>query len=234
MTGNRPKLWALLVLVLGGAGAFASTQGNHVEAADHLDPPHRVNPADPPAGAGAAADRAADIADVYAWTTDDDHLVLIMSFDGPNAPDALDGVPCDRDVLYEIHIDNNIQPFMGTGAEDEFTIQARFGEDDVGNCMVQFSGVPGITAGTTLEGAVEHTLTRGDVQAFAGLRDDAFFFDLQGFRTTVSTGTLSFVNDRDFFAGQNTPAIVLEFPLIAVSPTDETIRVWGSTSRHAP
>jgi hypothetical protein len=232
MTGNRPKLWALLVLVLGGAGAFASTQGNHVEAADHLDPPHRVSP-DPTTGAGAAADREADIADVYAWTNADEHLVVAMSFDGPNAPAALDAVPCDPDVLYEIHIDTDIQPFMGTGDEDEFTIQARFGMDDVGNCMVQFSGIPGLAAGSTLEGAVEHTLQRGETQAYAGLRDDAFFFDLEGFRTTLGTGTLSVSNDRDFFAGLNTPVMVIEVPTSDVTTVTAStaIRVWGSTSR---
>ena len=233
MQEHRPKLWALLVLVLGGAAAFATTQGAHVEAADHLDPPHRVNPAPAPDGAGAAADRNADIADVYAWA-EDGHMTLVMSFSGPNAPDALTEIPCDRDVLYELHIDNDIQPFAGVDAEDEFTIQVRFGEDDVGNCMVQFSGIPGVPAGATIEGAVEQTLSRGDVRAYAGLRDDAFFFDLQGFRETVSSGTLSFVNDRDFFAGQNTPAIVVEFPTLTVSPTDETVRIWASTSRITP
>ncbi len=236
MTENRPKLWALLVLVLGGAGAFASTQGNHVEAADHLDPPRRTNPADPPAGAGAAADREADIADVYAWTTgtDPDRLVLAMSFAGPNLPVADQAIPCDRDVLYQIHIDTNADPLAGRGAEDEFTINVRFGEDDAGNCMVQFSGIPGLATGATLEGMVEHTLERGETQAFAGLRDDAFFFDLQGFRTTLMTGALSFVNDRDFFAGQNTPVMVIELPTVAVAPSTGTIRIWGSTARRAP
>jgi hypothetical protein len=69
------------------------------------------------------------------------------------------------------------------------------------------------------------------VRVYAGVHDDAFFFDLMGFRNTVTTGTLDFAADRDFFAGLNTPAIVVEFPLLPVSPANERFRVWASTSR---
>src|SRR5687768_11023220 len=129
MTGIRPKLWALLVLGLGGVAAFVSTQSAHVEAADHLDPPARTNPANDPPG----TDRAADIADVYAWhrgTGATASLVMAMSFNGPNAPIADQAVSCDRDVLYTIHVDNT-----GEGVA-EFEIEARFGHDADGNCLV--------------------------------------------------------------------------------------------------
>lgn len=232
MKKNRPTWWALLVLGLAGAAGLAATSGTYVEAADHLDPPLRTNPADPPAGAGATADRAADIADVYAWHTGSGTtgtVTTIMSFGGPNMPVADQAVPCDPDVVYEIHLSNDAD------AEDEFTIEARFAEDDVGNCFVRVTGAPGMPSDAELVVPVEYdgslTVPTGTIRAHAGLHDDAFFFDLQGFRNTVSTGTLDFVADRDFFAGQNTPAIVVEFPLIAVSPANERFRVWGSTSR---
>lgn len=251
MTGNRPKLWALLVLVLGGAGAFASTPSAHVEAADHLDPPLRTNPMGTPPG----MEREADIADVYAWH-DSDSVTLIMSFDGPNAPDF--AMPCPRDVLYQLHIDNDGDGADPDSFDDEFTIDTRFGADDDGNCMVSVSGIPGLPTGVSVQGLVGHTMTRGagagpTISVFAGLRDDAFFFDLQGFRTVTGGGglimrdgagnpvldgagnpVLNFVNDRDFFAGLNTPAIVVEFPLLTVSPTNQVFRVWASSARITP
>lgn len=226
MTSHRPKLWSLAVLALGGISAFAATQIAHVEAADHLDPPARTNPMNTPPG----TDRAADIADVYAWhqgTGADARLVVAMSFAGPNAPVAGQRVSCDRDVLYTIHIDND-----GDGV-GEHNIEARFGRDSNMNCLVQFSNVPG-SAGPIVA-ATEHTLTRGPVKVYAGLRDDAFFFDLQGFRETLAMGTVRMQSDRDFFAGMNTSVMVVEMPLTAALATPVApIRVWGTTQRHAP
>ncbi len=226
MTVNRPKLWALLALVLGGASAFVATQNAHVEAADHLDPPARTNPTATPPG----TDRAADIADVYAWhqgTGADARLVVAMSYDGPNAPSATQAVSCDRDVLYTIHVDNT------DDGESEYDIEARFGHDATGNCFVQFSNIPGTSA--PVVAIAEHTLTRGGVRVFAGLRDDAFFFDLEGFQTTLATGTVAMRSDRDFFAGMNTSVLVVEMPLAdALGTPVAPIRVWGTTQRHAP
>jgi len=223
MTSHRPKLWSIAVLALGGLSAFAATQIAHVEAADHLDPPARTSP---PAG----TDRAADIADVYAWHQGvgaASTLVVALSFAGPNAPVAGQSVSCDRDVLYTIHIDNN-----GDGVGNH-NIEARFGRDSDMNCLVQFSNIPGVTG--TIVAATERTLTRGPVRVFAGLRDDAFFFDLEGFRTTLSSGMVSMRSNVDFFAGLNTSVVVVEMPVSAAVATPVApIRVWATTQRRAP
>lgn len=222
MSKQRFGTWAGLCLLAlaGGLAGLAVTANTEVDAADHLDPPARTSP---PAG----TDRAADIADLYAWhrgTGADRTLVTALSFGGPNMPVADQAIPCDRDVLYQIH-------FSDADLSNERTIDARFGEDDVGNCFVQLSGVPG--AGTTpIVARIEHTVERGDVTVFAGLRDDFFFFDLQGFQETLAMGSIRFMSTRDFFAGQNTPALVVELPLAAVSPTDAPFRVWATTSRN--
>lgn len=227
MTRRRPKTWVwlgLIGLVALGAG-LAATTNTYVEAADHLDPPSRTSP-DTTMGGTADPDRNADIADVYAWhrgTGATASVVTILSFAGPNDPVAGQAIPCDRDVLYTIHISND------DDLEAEHSIHARFGNDDLDHCFVQLSGVPGVTG--TIEGAVERTIRRGDAMAYAGLRDDAFFFDLQGFRETLMMGTLRFDSDRDFFAGKNTSAIVVEFPLSAVSTGGADFRVWATTTR---
>jgi hypothetical protein len=203
---------AALVLALGGG--LVVQQG---WAADHLDPPGRT---DPDSG---GTDRTADIADVYAWHTATT-LSVVLTYDGPNAPVAEQGLACDRNVLYGIHISND------DDLEPEFDITARYGLDDAGRCFVTFSGAPGV-GGEKVTGPTERALKWRDVNAYAGLRDDAFFFDLQGFRETLTTGEIRMTDDRDSFAGLNTSAIVLEFPLSAVSPNGEDFRVWGTTSR---
>lgn len=231
MKKNRPTWWALLVLGLAGAAGLATTSGTYVEAADHLDPPARVSP-DTTMGGTATPDREADIADVFAWHTGTGTtgtITTVLSFAGPNPAAADQAVPCDPGVVYQIHITNDAD------ADDEFTIEARFAEDDAGNCFVRVTGAPGMVAGDEIVAPVEYngslTVPSGVVRAHAGLHDDAFFFDLQGFRDSLSMSSLEFVADRDFFALQNTSAIVVEFPLLVVSPANERFRVWASTSR---
>ena len=65
----------------------------------------------------------------------------------------------------------------------------------------------------------------------AGLFDDPFFFDLQGFRETTSTGTLSFDNTRDFFAGQNVSAVVIEIPTSRIANGTNPVDIWATTAR---
>lgn len=273
MQALRPKLWAPLVLVLGGVGAFAASQGAPVEAADHNDPPNRVHSATP-----TADDRPADIADVFAWTRGSgatQTTVFALSFDGPNAP-TVTTMPCDRDVLYQIHItsDAGICPasvvddasgmtytcmgatagtdcghYTPTGGSltqchpaftDMHTINVRFAQNGMAGCVVEaeFVGNDGATSiSSTLGGLTGTNIVSGSTSLYAGLRDDAFFFDLAGFQQTLATGTLSFTG-ADFFGGKNTPVIVLEFPTSAISlsthalpATGSVIRVWGSTAR---
>jgi hypothetical protein len=94
---------------------------------------------------------------------------------------------------------------------------------------VQVSGLPGVTGGK-IEGPVETNLTKDGVTVRAGLVDDPFFFDLQGFRTTQSTGNLAIQNNRDFFAGQNDSAIIIEIPRDRLGGTN-AVDIWSTTAR---
>ena len=209
-----------------------------VFAADHLDPPGRVDPDTSAGHAGAAADRASDIADLYAWhsgTGATQMLTLALTFAGPNVPVAGQHMPCDRDVLYSIYIDNT------DDAMPEYTLEARFAMDDTTrNCFIAVSGLPG-TTGPVLSPIELNRPIPGGGQLYAGLRDDPFFFDLQGFRDTISNGRLIntatsqpyMQSDRDFFAGKNTNAIVIEFPIGGVRGAGTTpLRLWATTARH--
>lgn len=210
-------------LLTGAAGlvlAIGATQvlpGLGLTAADHLDPPGRTDPS-----VDGTPDRAADIADLFAWHTDDKFNV-ILTIAGPQATDQ--PATYDPDVLYQINISNS-----GSRANTEIPIRVRFGTgattDQFG---VQVENAPG--ASGPIEGPVETTITQDGVMVRAGLFDDPFFFDLQGFIDTTNTGTLSFDSGRDFFAGQNLTAIVISIPRERIENGDNLIDVWADTSR---
>lgn len=213
MTWRTTAAWTGIVgAVAVGATVIASRPA---DAADHTEPP-RI---------GTDGDAAADIADYYAWHRDDDgttRLVLALTFAGLASPgeDAI----YDEDVLYGMHIDND------GDAESDHDLWVRFGRDGDGEWGVQLSGVPGHDG--PIEGAVESTVDEDGVMVYAGLRDDPFFFDLDGFMTTLSTGDLAFDSTNDTFAGANTTVVVVELNADAVLASGETtLQTWATTAR---
>ena len=184
-------------------------------AADHLDPPDSFT----------VAGDAADIGDLYAWHSGsgaDQVLTVVLTHGGPLLPS--ESVTYDPDVLYTIAIDTDADHIANT------EIFIRFAQNDLGEWGVQVTGLPGATG--QMVGAIETTITNGDVcKAFAGLRDDPFFFDLEGFNQTLDTGALAFDPNRDFFAGANISAIVLEMPMSAALGISNSLSIWATTSR---
>lgn len=88
------------------------------------------------------------------------------------------------------------------------------------------------------------------MKAFAGLRNDPFFFDAEGytalvnsFATAGQTGDLVTAfglgtrSRRDSFANRNVSAIVFEMDNDILAPeaqgTRPKVRVWGTTARLA-
>ena len=202
------------------AAVFAAAlllPGASNRAADHFDPPSRTDPL-----VDATPDLPADIADVYAWHASG-RLNLAVTFAGPNVNTR--PANYDRNVLYKLQI--------STAAPDdtpEIVIRVRFGPGANPNEFgVRFEGVPGVTG--TIEGPVETTLSKDGVLARAGLFDDPFTFDLQGFREIRPSGQIRFNNTRDFFHLQNDTAFVLSIPQDRVANGTGTIRVWGTTGR---
>ncbi len=214
------KRTTVLAGVAGIALAIGTAQflpGLGLTAADHLDPPGRTDP-----NVDSTPDRAADIADLFAWHSDD-AINLILTFAGPQATDQ--PATYDPDVLYTINISN-----AGSRTDTEIPIYIRFGNGpSAGQAGVQVSNVPGTTS--PIVGAVETNIARNGVVVRAGLFDDPFFFDLQGFRETANTGTLSFDSNRDFFAGQNLTAVVISIPRDRIENGGNLIDVWAETSR---
>jgi len=165
------------------AAASMTLGSQEVVAADHADAP------------GTQADNAADIADFYAWHTDDGKIVAIVTFA------ALQGAGAearyDRDVLYTVHIDNTaaagglatpLAPLPGDNTNDnesDLQINIRFAQNELGDWGVQVEGLPGGEA--VIQGAVGTEIDGGDGNlAQAGTYDDPFFFDSVGFGATLA------------------------------------------------
>lgn len=203
-------------LAIAGSGALMIA-GAPNQAADHFDPPGRTDPL-----VDSTPDLPADIADVYAWHSGD-MMNIAVTFAGPN----VNTTPAfyDRNVLYRVNI--------STAAPDdtaEVTIRVRFAPGTRPNEFgVRFEGVPGVDG--TIDGAVETTLVKDGVQARAGLFDDPFTFDLQGFREIRPSGQIRFNNTRDFFHTQNDTAFVLSIPKNRFGTGTGVIRVWANSGR---
>ncbi|MFN8547602.1 MAG: DUF4331 family protein [Candidatus Eisenbacteria bacterium] len=180
-------------------------------------------------------DPAADIADVYAWhNTASGLLTVIVTYGGGgndghgDNPNTRTSALYDKDVLYTVHIDNTDDSVFTPNKN----IYVRFGQNNIGEWGVKVEGLPG--ADGDIVGAVGTALTsgsKGKVQV--GLYDDPFFFDLDGFKNTLNTGTLGFQSTRDSFAGKNVMAIVLQMDLTAAANGGTKLRVWADTGRKA-
>jgi len=221
-----------------GAAALVSFA---VMSADHAESP------------AADADAAADIADVYLFHSPESasKLVAAITFGSRPAPRSrIDGsFYCDPDVLYTYNIDR-ADALGNFDSVPDVQIYARFGKNGSGQCGLQLQNVPG--AGGTFSGPIEQVFfTDSGIRAFAGQRNDPFFFDAEGF--TALLGTFAAPGQsgdvvsafgigsrprRDSFAGRNISAIVFQIDLDAVAPKAggglrPKLRAWGTTSRLA-
>jgi len=187
------------------SSALALSSGNAI-GSDHQEAP------------GATALLAADIGDYYVWH-EDTSLNLILTFGTFAPPDAPGSY--NSDILYGFHFDTSA-PADGVSDVD---IYARFAQAADGSWGLQVTGA----GDAPIVGAVEQQLTNGSATAWAGVRDDPFFFDQTGFRETVATGTISFDPTRDDVAGLNITAIAIQLPIDAVKAGGGEFETWTTT-----
>ncbi len=229
MPGRFPRA---RLIGLGAAAVTLAAIGvtGWLRAADHRD------------SAALTADRAADIADVYAFRSpvNSSNLVLAMTVSGLIPPAEIGSTYLDTDVLYQWKIDNT-----GDAVED-LVLQA-YVTGSGANQIVHFRGPAApVTTGTTnrlLPGADAVTValsttasptvaTGNGVTAFAGVRDDPFFFDLTRFLEIVGGSQTAFRTPGvDAFAGTGVVALVVEVP-ISLLGAGNVKGVWGTTNRR--
>ena len=198
-------------------------------AADHLDAPGLT----PPGG-----NTALDITDLYTFRSAAGKTVLVLNVNGltKKGEQALfasgaPGVAKTKSVAYWVRVDNN-----GDAVAD-VDFQVRFGKANtkgVQQLTVLRNGKAVVRGKSSAFGTT--TINRsGGYAAYAGMRDDPFFFDLQGFLNILSTkkgeSFLGCTGPRaDQFAGTNVSSIVLELPASAVTAGNSMIGVWAATS----
>ena len=211
-------------------------------SADHAESP------------GTDADPAADIADVFIFPSPEvpGKLVGAITFGGRPLPRSRIDASfyCDRDILFAYNIDR-ADASGNFDSVPDITVYVRLGKNGNGDCGMRLENVPG-AALAAFSGPVGAVLTSNGQRAFAGLRNDPFFFDFEGFSALLNTFAAPGQNGdlvssfrltggqprHDSFAGRNVSAIVFEMDLDAVAPklangTRPKIRVWATTSRFA-
>jgi hypothetical protein len=196
-------LWR--VSLLGAALGLVATAAPSL-AADHNDPV-RVQ-----ATGTTTGDPAPDIADIFAYyrgpTGKPNSVVLTLTW----RVDPLAELAFDPTIRYGIHVDNdasfsNLAEARGIGMGAEFDIWIWFGKKKgtANEWGVYLENVPGL-GGKKVAGDVGKVLKPAPgVQIMAGLADDPFFFDLDGFFAGLSVALGNPAGDPSFPAGkQNT------------------------------
>lgn len=156
---KRSRTWPWVI------GAASIVVGTPLAfAADHIDSP------------AAVADPAADITDTYSWM-DGNNLVMVMDV----VPFADTASKFSDQVQYVFHTQSGASMSALTGAE--MNVICTFDTAQKISCWAgdkdYVTGDASQTAGLTS--------MNGKFKVFAGLRDDPFFFNLDGFTDTVTT-----------------------------------------------
>jgi Domain of unknown function (DUF4331) len=228
---STAKRRAATVALIGLCGSAVSLSAvNYAGAADHLDAPGLTSPSARP---------DADINDVYAFNSQKAGNSVLVMTTGPGAG-AIAPLTYATNVAYKINVDKT-----GDAVED-LAYVVRFKEPKKTKNGLprqefkvwQFEGAGAVTmTGPKLIGEgktnePEAKLKGGGV-AWAGLRSDPFFFDLDAFRQVVlkqDRGRTSFCDKNgagvDFFASLNTNAIILDLKNAALGGK---IGVWAQT-----
>ncbi|HSL41986.1 MAG TPA: DUF4331 family protein [Anaerolineales bacterium] len=189
-------------------------------AADHLDAPGLTSP---------GGDSRLDLTDVYVFQspTNPDNTVMVMGVN-PLAGVQNDGTFRAGNASYAFKIDSD------GDAKEDLTFRIKFSNADEALAQrVTIGRIGGVDS--DLNGEMRNPLAKGMTgenislpgggMLFAGVMDDPFFFDLNGFlnQDFCAPGETR----PNFFAGLNISAIVLEVPSAWLGSNN--IGVWART-----
>lgn len=209
------------IVVVGALWAIGTANG-----ADHRD------------GPAAEGNPALDITDVYAFRSpaNADNLVVGFGVNGLTTPDKNASATFNPDATYTLHVDNN-----GDLADDA-TVNVDFDNSTPQKFSITGLGANPITGEVTPAGSTPKITDAGGIKAFAGLRDDPFFFDLVAFKKFVAGPYVPAAGLRaaadgapaDTFAGTNVSYVIIELPITATTgaatSNTGTIKAWVSTT----
>ncbi len=211
---------AAIALLLGGGILWA---------ADHIDAP-------------LVTGQSTDITDMYVFQgTNTANMVFVCDVQGLLTPGATAAAHFDENTLIEFNIDNT-----GDNVED-LVIQCAFKDGKMyvyGPVKPATTGLSSTIMGTasvsvgitpySSSTAITATSSTG-ITAFAGPRDDPFFFDLDQYKKIIAGTATGFTNAPvDKFAGTNVLSAVVEVPkaLLNSSIVTGKINVWVETKKR--
>ena len=204
--------------------------GGIIYAADHIDAPAVTGPGSVSLGN--------DITDIYAFQSpaDNSKMVFVLNTQGLMSPAVSKTASFPSNVMYEINIDNT-----GDNVEDlvlqclvqngKMRVYGPVAPGTTGTTStVKTSGPVNEVAVTAYSSATPNIgINSNGIRAFAGPRDDPFFFDLVRFKEIIAGTAPGFNNPGvDRFAGTNVMSMVVEVPKSLLG-TATTINVWGET-----
>ena len=173
----KKRLGSLAVIALGGiaAVALAMSAPQAAEGADHGDSPA-------PRG-----EPTADINDLYAWMNGDaTRLNLVMTV----VPDAADGSVFSDAIVYDFHINSRMNSFVESTGVEENIVRCRFYNPNSGlECWVidNSDAVALYVEGDPTDPTMPLADGASRINVFAGLRNDPFYFELNGFAAVTQT-----------------------------------------------
>jgi len=209
------RLVRVEVLGLIAVAAVAALATIPAFSADHLDAP------------AVKKDGRIDINDVYVFhpgsspaTQDLSKTVLAMTVN-PLAG-SLSGTTFRAGANYEFLIDKD------GDAKAEGIVRVQFEAPSGGQQRYKVHVIRGNDGNIVFRGMTNQIVESNGVTAYAGTRDDPFFFDLANFNLGAKfCGAMGGVPVDDFFEGLNVSAIVIELPtsMLGSGP----VGVWGRT-----
>ena len=239
---SRSSAW-VVTAALAAAVAATVTITRSSNASDHQDTPEvELSP-------------RMDVNDVYAFPgASADRIALVLTTSSPITPAQSPAAAFDPNLLYQLKVDNTGDgvedkvfqiTFSGTGTNQQVTVRGPVAPAQVGTMNTLVANAASVTGATNT-----NLGSASGVQAFAGIRDDPFFLDLEQFFRIVPdrkpvSGPLSQLPDApsasafrapgqavDYLRGINTLAIVLELPTAMLTDGgNRKIGIWGTISR---
>jgi len=204
--------------------AAAVVLGLCLISADHIDAP-------------AVNGTTSDIADFYSFESpsNSDNIVLAATLQGLLSPVNTGNSSFEESVLLEFNIDNDgdlvedlvVQAIPRDG---EMFIFGPYAPGTTGLNSTINTNQQSVSVAITDYGEEAVSATNMGITAFAGPRDDPFFFDLGAYSDVLAGNATGFSNPgTDTFAGTNVMAIVVEVPKSTLNATSGTVNMWVET-----
>ena len=236
-TSNRVSRAAL---VAAGLTLAVGASPLLVAASDHLDAP------------AAKSDHRVDITDLYAFRSGGSTTTLVLNVDGLMTPTDSKTAAFRASALYEIKVDRDQNGVADLAYRVRFSAPTTRSDGSVSQRYIvrratgtaaaanQWNGtIVAMGRTTPYKHGVQTASVSGGGVAFAGVRDDPFYFDLPGFQVfkqkllegSTNLGTLlGGFTGTDTFAGTNVLSIAIRLPNAALGGTGRSVSLFATTS----